>query len=203
MNTVQFNSQAVTPSKIVCIGWNYVAHINELGSERPEEPVIFMKPNSSISDQLYYDPEEPIHYEGEIAFIINNNQYSGVAFGLDLTKRELQARLKAKGQPWERAKAFDHAALFSEFVPVNNDISSLSLMLSINGHIVQSGGVDLMIFKPDVLLSEICKSFTLEDGDIIMTGTPNGVGIFSPGDQFKGQIFSGTKLLVEQTWQVK
>lgn len=203
MNNVIFNSMPVTPSKIICIGWNYVEHINELGSEQPDEPVIFMKPNSAISGELYFDPVDAVHYEAEIAFIIKNNQLAGVGFGLDLTKRELQAKLKAKGQPWERAKAFNNAAVFSEFVPLEDDISTLSVKLAINDVTVQHGGVELMIFKPDVLLKEIVKSFKLEDGDILMSGTPKGVGTFNIGDQFNGQIFSNNTLLVEKKWIAK
>ena len=201
MNNVIFDSKSITPSKIICIGLNYVEHINELGNEQQDEPVIFMKPNSSISNELYIDPVEPIHYEGEIAFIIKDNQLAGVGFGLDLTKRELQSKLRAKGLPWERAKAFNHAALFSKFVPFNNELSSLSLKLTINEKTVQHGGVELMIFKPDYLLNDILKSFKLEDGDIIMTGTPKGVGAYSKGDKFTGQIFSGEECLIEQHWQ--
>lgn len=203
MNNVIFDSKVVTPGKIICIGLNYVAHINELGNEQQPEPVIFMKPNSSISNELYFDSVEPIDYEGEISFIIENNKLAGVGFGLDLTKRELQSRLSQKGLPWERAKAFNHAALFSEFVSFNCDISSLSLKLSINDKTVQQGGVELMIFKPDFLLNDIMKSFKLEDGDIIMTGTPKGVGTFAQGDQFTGKIYSEENVLTEQHWQAK
>jgi len=203
MNNVIFGSKSVTPSKIICIGLNYVDHINELGNELPLEPVIFIKPNSSISNELYYDPVDPIHYEGEIAFIIEDNQLAGVGFGLDLTKRELQEKLRAKSLPWEKCKAFNHAALFSEFVPFNKDISALSLKLTINDITVQQGGVELMVFKPEYLLNDILKSFMLEDGDIIMTGTPMGVGAFSQGDQFIGQIFDADERLIEQHWQVR
>ena len=203
MNSVIFNSKPITPSKIICIGLNYVEHIKELGNEQTNDPVIFLKPNSSISNELYFDPNEPIHYEGEISFIIENNQFAGVGFGLDLTKRDLQSRLRTTGLPWERAKAFDKAAVFSEFIPLQNNISSLSLTLSINDNIVQDGGVELMIFKPDFLLEDIKKSFKLEDGDIIMTGTPKGVGDYAIGDKFIGKILSGNECLVEQHWKVK
>lgn len=203
MNTVTFDSRLVTPSKIICIGLNYVDHINELGNELPQEPVIFLKPNSAISNQLYVDSVDTIHYEGEICFIIENSQLAGVGFGLDLTKRELQEKLRAKGLPWEKSKAFNHAALFSEFVTFNQDNALVSLKLSINDTVVQQGGVSLMVFKPDFLLSDILKSFKLEDGDIIMTGTPKGVGTFSQGDQFTGQIFNAEELLIEQHWQAK
>ncbi len=104
---------AVTPSKIVCVGRNYVAHIEELGNEIPEQMVVFNKPNSAIGDTLYANLGEPLHYESELAFMVRAGQLAAVAFGLDLTRRELQSRLKHRGLPWERAKAFDGAALFS------------------------------------------------------------------------------------------
>lgn len=200
MNQVKFDTKPITPSKVVCIGRNYVAHVNELGNELPEEPVIFMKPNSAITDTLYVDPIDQIHYEGEIAFIIENSRIVGVGFGLDLTKRELQKTLQANGLPWERAKAFNRAAVLSEFVPFSGDIASLSLRLAINGVVVQQAGVELMIFKPEVVLAEILKSFTLEDGDIIMSGTPKGVGPYSQGDKFLGQVFAGEQCVMEKQW---
>ena len=203
MNTVLFDSKSVTPSKVICIGRNYVEHAKELGNEIPDEPVIFIKPNSSISDHLYAGTNEAIHFEGEIAFIIESQQLAGVGFGFDLTKRELQSTLKNKGLPWERAKAFDQAAVFSSFVRFDDDVIHLNLKLVINDKLVQQGGVELMIFKPDFLLNEIIKSFKLEDGDIIMTGTPAGAGAFNQGDNFIGQIFIGDKLLVKQEWITK
>ncbi len=200
MNTVSFDSKIVTPSKVVCIGRNYVGHVDELGNEQPKDPVIFMKPNSAITDTLYHNPAEVIHYEGEIAFIIEDSQIAGVGFGLDLTKRDLQKTLQAKGLPWERAKAFNRAAVLSEFMPISGDVSSMSLRLTINDVVVQQAGVELMIFKPDIVLAEILKSFTLEDGDIIMTGTPKGVGAYTKGDRFVGQIFFGDECVIERQW---
>ena len=111
MKTIQLNNKAITPSKIVCIGRNYVEHIKELDNETPSEPVIFCKPNSAISDEIDLDKNDEIHYEGEICFVVMNNQLAGVGFGLDLTKREVQSKLKTKGLPWERAKAFDGSAV--------------------------------------------------------------------------------------------
>ena len=203
MNTVIFDSKAVTPTKVVCIGRNYVAHVDELGSELPKEPVIFMKPNSAITDTLYIDPVDEIHYEGEIAFIIENNHIAGVGFGLDLTKRVMQKTLQSKGLPWERAKAFNRAAVFSQFVPFSGDVDTLSMRLTINEVVVQQAGVELMIFKPDVVLAEILKSFALEDGDIIMTGTPKGVGVYAQGDRFVGEITTNGQCIVEKQWIAK
>ncbi len=116
MKSVMFENKKVIPSKIVCIGRNYVEHIKELGNEMPSSMVIFNKPNSSVSDTLFEPANELCHYEGEISFLITNSKISGVGFGLDLTKRKIQGSLKEKGLPWERAKAFDNSAVFSEFV---------------------------------------------------------------------------------------
>ena len=203
MNTVLLDSVSVTPSKVVCVGRNYVEHIQELANEVPAEPVLFNKPNSAISVDLFFNADEPVHYEGEIAFIIENGQYTGVGFGLDLTKREVQSVLKSNGFPWERAKAFDGSAVFSPFVRFDGGVNKLHLKLLINGVVVQQGRVEQMIFKPDVLLSEIKALFSLEDGDIIMSGTPKGVGVISRGDSFVAQLYDGDTLLVEQQWQVK
>ncbi|WP_428624858.1 fumarylacetoacetate hydrolase family protein [Sedimenticola sp.] len=200
MNQIFFEQQPVTPSKVICIGRNYVDHAKELNNEVPTSPVIFIKPNSAISQELYAGAGSPLHYEGEIALLIMNGTIAGVGFGLDLTNREIQGELKAKGLPWERAKAFDRAVVFSEFVSLSDPIESLRLELHINNQLVQQGGYELMIFKPDFLLQEIARSFTLEDGDIIMTGTPKGVGAFHRGDRFKATILAGDKPLVSREW---
>ena len=134
MQTITVNGRSVTPSKVVCIGRNYVAHIEELGNEIPEQMVVFNKPNSAISDILRSQiAGEALHYESELAFVIEGGKLAAVGFGLDLTKRGLQSRLKEKGLPWERAKAFDGAALFSGFVALPKEVSSLSLQLTVDG----------------------------------------------------------------------
>ena len=203
MNNISYQGQNIQPSKIVCIGKNYMAHIEELNSAVPDEPVIFMKPNSAISDEVIFDSEEEIHYEGEICLLIKDQQIAAVGFGLDLTKRQVQAKLKDNGWPWERSKAFDGSAQFSEFIPFSDKLESLRLELSINGELKQQGGYDLMLYKPDIILNEVKRIFTLEDGDIIMTGTPAGVGSINAGDEFVGKVFSGYELLVEHSWVVK
>lgn len=201
MNTIKLASEQITPSKIVCIGRNYIEHIQELGNEVPDNMVIFIKPNSSISTQLQSTIDEPIHYEAEICFMVKRDKLDAVGFGLDLTKRGLQSRLKGKGLPWERAKAFDGAACFSEFMPLGDTpIESLSLRLDINGKETQSGGFPLMIYKPQDILQEISSFMTLNDGDIIMTGTPKGVGVINPQDHFNGKILSAEVTLVRQEW---
>ncbi|MDP8217976.1 MAG: fumarylacetoacetate hydrolase family protein, partial [Candidatus Theseobacter exili] len=137
----------VTPSKIICIGRNYVEHVKELGDELPDEMVIFMKPNSALSGDLHLFHNEQIHYEGELSFLYEGGAFSALGFGFDLTKRALQRKLLAKGLPWERAKAFDGSAVFSEFVPFSGDFDSLTIRLKIDGLTVQSGGTELMIYK--------------------------------------------------------
>ncbi len=202
MNGIKYNDKEITPSKVICIGRNYVEHIKELGNEMPEDMVIFCKPNSSVSSELYSFGEDS-HYEGEISFVIKEGKIAGVGFGLDLTKRALQSKLKSKGLPWERAKAFDRAAVFSEFVRIDkSDIEFLSLELYINDKLIQKGGVDLMIYKPEEIAKEIESFMSLEDGDIVMSGTPKGVGKYKKGDLFKGKIFSKSKLLVDKEWIV-
>lgn len=200
MNAVRCDKAKITPSKVICIGRNYVEHINELDNEKPDEPVVFIKPNSAISSELITGEDEPIHYEGEICFLIQSSEISAVGFGLDLTKRQLQSKLKAKGLPWEKAKAFDGAAVFSEFVSFSGALDSLRLELWINDKLIQSGSYQQMIFKPDVFMADIKSFLTIEDGDIVMSGTPKGVGVVDVGDKFVGKIYSGNELLVEATW---
>jgi 2-keto-4-pentenoate hydratase/2-oxohepta-3-ene-1,7-dioic acid hydratase in catechol pathway len=201
MQTITVNGQCVTPSKIVCVGRNYVAHIEELGNEMPEHMVVFNKPNSAITDILRSQMGgEPLHYEGELCFVIKSAALHAVGFGLDLTKRELQSRLKEKSLPWERAKAFDGAALFSEFVSLPEDLASLSLELTVDGAPRQEGGVELMMYPPEAILKELTAFITLEDGDIIMTGTPAGVGAIHTGERFEAQVLAAGRSLLSATW---
>jgi 2-keto-4-pentenoate hydratase/2-oxohepta-3-ene-1,7-dioic acid hydratase in catechol pathway len=201
MQSVDVLGTAVYPSKIVCIGRNYVAHIRELANEIPDGMVVFNKPNSAISKTLRsHVEEETLHYEGELAFTVRHGCLSAVGFGLDLTRRALQSKLKHEGLPWERAKAFDGAALFSAFVTLPDDIKRLTLRLTIDGELRQAGGVQLMLYRPEAILRELATFTTLEDGDIIMTGTPAGVGEVRPGQVFEGQVLHGKKCLVAASW---
>ncbi|RLQ21812.1 FAA hydrolase family protein [Seongchinamella sediminis] len=200
MRTVNFDGTEIAPSKIICVGRNYVAHIEELGNEVPEQMVVFGKPNSAISDQLHASlGGEPLHYEGEIALLIEAGRPVAAGFGLDLTKRELQAKLKDRGLPWERAKAFDGAALFSPFTAIDTP-EALSLQLLVNGQLRQSGGVELMMYPPDEILAQLREFTSLEDGDIVMTGTPAGVGRVNAGDSFTGRVLQGSRILAERSW---
>ncbi len=200
MNYVIFNSQKVYPTKIVCVGRNYVEHIRELNNEIPEDIVLFIKPNSSISLEIY-KPKKTFRYEGEISFIIKEGKIAGVGFGIDLTLVEEQEKAKKKGLPWEKAKAFDKSAVFSEFIPIE-DATELSMELYINNSLRQKGDTSLMIFKPEEILKNAQKYFSLEDYDIIMTGTPKGVGSFDIDDKVLGKILYKDKLLIKKEWTV-
>ena len=202
MNLIEYIGQTVSPSKVVCIGRNYLEHINELNNAIPAEPVIFLKPNSAISSHLT-SHNETIHYEAEICFLIKNNTISGVGFGLDLTKRQLQSELKAQGLPWERAKAFDGAAVFSPFVQCPANLTDLSMKLYINDQLVQHGLVTHMMFQPEQFMNDISSFMTLEDGDIIMSGTPKGVGVVIKGDKFHGIVLCNEKPILESYWTAK
>ncbi len=201
LNNIIFSSKKIIPSKVVCVGRNYVEHIKELDNEMPENMVLFLKPNSAISSKLRYVSKDN-HYEGEISFLVIDKKIAGVGFGLDLTKRELQSYLKSKGLPWERAKCFDGAAVFSEFVPFSSEINELSLELYINDNLAQKGGVVQMIYKPQTILEEVESFLSLEDGDIIMSGTPKGVGKYKKGDKFLGRILHKESVLIEHQWLV-
>jgi len=203
LNTIVIGDRFVRPSKIVCIGRNYVEHIAELGNEIADEMVVFFKPNSAISRELNAVHGEPLSYEGELSFVYEGGRFVAVGFGLDLTKRELQSRLKQKSLPWERAKAFDGAATFSNFVVLEHEMDSLSMTLEINGAIVQSGNIGLMMYKPGDILTGLAEFVSLTDGDIVMTGTPKGVGIIQLGDEFKGSVYAHGELLTCATWKAK
>ncbi len=203
MKPVKWDGADIFPSKIICIGRNYVDHIKELGNEVPKEPVIFIKPNSAISTDIQAGDSDEIHYEAEISILIHSGKLAAIGLGLDLTKRELQSRLKSKGLPWERSKAFDGAAVFSEFVSFNCHTDKLRLELRINDRLVQQGGCQLMIYKPVEIMAEVKSFLSLEDGDLIMTGTPAGVGVVHAGDRFNGRIYDDEKQMVEASWVVK
>ena len=203
MKTVVVKGKSFTPSKIICVGKNYVEHIAEMDSEVPDEMVIFNKPNSAIGDALFAVKDDALHYEAEIAFIVEGGEFAAVAVGLDLTKRQTQSKLKKAGLPWERAKAFDGAALFSEFVDLPDALEQLTVKLDIDGVTTQHGGVGLMIYKPAQILAGIKAFLTLEDGDIVMTGTPKGVGAVQAGANYSASILNGEQLVVTQQWLAK
>lgn len=204
MKSVVLGENLIVPTKILCIGRNYVEHIHELGNEIPVDMVVFLKPNSAISTVLHSEHQgETLHYETELCFMFQNGRFSSVAVGLDLTKRDLQTKLKAKGLPWERAKAFDGAALFSPFVAIDDAEAQLHFTLSINDNLVQEGHIDLMIYKPQTILSELQAFISLDEGDIVMTGTPKGVGSIPAKSVFNVTLSHGLQASAEPLleWQ--
>jgi 2-keto-4-pentenoate hydratase/2-oxohepta-3-ene-1,7-dioic acid hydratase in catechol pathway len=204
MSRITLGDRHLRPGKIVCIGRNHVEHIEELGNERPDEMVVFCKPPSAVGDRLVarFDGET-LHYEGEICLLIGEQGIAGAGFGLDLTRRQTQSRLKQRGLPWERAKAFDGAALFGPFAVFDGDPNRLSMRLEINGELRQQGGADLMLYPPLRILAEIRRFMRLEAGDVVMTGTPAGVGEIRPGDDFHGQVLVDGQRLAEARWRAE
>ncbi|AXT73877.1 fumarylacetoacetate hydrolase family protein [Vibrio sp. dhg] len=201
MGEIQVEENKVKVGKVLCVGRNYVEHIHELDNAIPEQMVVFNKPSSSISATLHSFHQETLHYEAEICFLIQNGQYAAVGLGLDLTKRGLQSTLKKQGLPWERAKAFDDSVVFSRFVPLEGiDINDLNLELLINCVHVQKGHVKQMLYPPFTILDELSSYTRLEDGDVVMTGTPKGVGEVHQGDVFLGRLKCGDVTLFETEW---
>ena len=202
MKTIQYTNQTITPSKVICVGRNYVEHIKELNNETPDTMVLFNKPNSAISNELKYIQED-CRFEGEICFLIQDKQIEGIGFGLDLTKAGLQNKMKEKGLPWERAKGFDGSAVLSHFVPFDGDIQTIEMKLFRNGTLAQHATYDLMIYKPDKILSEIQTFMSLEDGDVIMSGTPKGVSTYANNDVFLAEIYVEGKIVLKEEFIVK
>ncbi|HCH1620913.1 TPA: fumarylacetoacetate hydrolase family protein [Vibrio parahaemolyticus] len=201
MSVIQVEEKKVEVGKVLCVGRNYVEHIHELDNAIPEQMVVFNKPSTSVSTILRSFHQEPLHYEAEICFLIKDGQYAAVGLGLDLTKRGLQSSLKKQGLPWERAKAFDGSAVFSRFVPLEGiDIHDLNLELLINCVRVQKGHVQQMLYPPFSILDELSSYTTLQDGDVVMTGTPQGVGEVHQGDVFLGRLKCGDVTLLEIEW---
>ena len=191
--------------KIICVGRNYAKHIEELKNQRPEYPVLFMKPDSSVilKNNPFVIPKfsSDIHYEVEVLVKINKigkhitrefacDYYQQIGLGIDFTARDLQGQLKAKGLPWERAKGFDGSAMIGQFVDKQtlDDLENLDFSLQKNDQVVQTGNTRDMLWKIDELIEYISKYFTLKIGDIIFTGTPDGVGPVSHNDQLIGFI---------------
>lgn len=192
--------------KIICVGRNYVAHAKELNNDIPDEPVLFMKPDSALlrNNDPFYLPNwsNDVHHEIELIVRIKklgknidkkfaSRYYDEIGVGIDFTARDVQNALKDKGLPWEKAKAFDHSAVIcAEFVPVSSlpDRNAIHFRLDKNGQTVQTGDSSLMIFPIDDLIAHISKYFTLKIGDLIFTGTPAGVGPVAIGDHLEGYL---------------
>lgn len=185
--------------KIICVGRNYVDHIHELNNEQPDDPVIFLKPETAIplkNEPFFYpDFSHDVHHEVEVLVKISrvgknieekfaHKYYDEIGVGLDFTARDLQSKLKAKGLPWELAKAFNGSAPMSGFVPKSEfaDLQNLNFRLEVNGETRQQGNTSLMLFRIDYLISFVSRYFMLQQGDVIFTGTPKGVGPVKIGD---------------------
>ncbi|MBF2707557.1 fumarylacetoacetate hydrolase family protein [Flavobacterium soyangense] len=196
--------------KIICIGRNYVNHIEELRNERPTEPVIFMKPDSAVllKQHPFVIPDfsNDIHHEIELIVRINkvgkhidakfaHKYYDEISVGIDFTARDVQEQLKTKGLPWEKAKSFDGSAVIGEFLPKNkfNSLENITFELTNNNKTVQKSNSSNMLWKIDELISFISRYFTLKIGDIIFTGTPEGVAVVKPEDVLEG-FLEGHKL---------
>jgi 2-keto-4-pentenoate hydratase/2-oxohepta-3-ene-1,7-dioic acid hydratase in catechol pathway len=196
--------------KIICIGRNYTNHIQELNNERPSEPVVFIKPDSAVllKQHPFVIPafSEDIHHEIELIVRINkvgkyiepqfaHKYYDEIAVGLDFTARELQQKLAAQGLPWEKAKSFDGSAVIGEFLDKKqfSSLENLTFELTKNNETVQKGNSNRMLWNIDEIISHVSQYFTLKIGDIIFTGTPEGVGVVKPDDVLEG-FLEGQKL---------
>jgi 2-keto-4-pentenoate hydratase/2-oxohepta-3-ene-1,7-dioic acid hydratase in catechol pathway len=191
--------------KLICIGRNYTKHIEELENEKPTDPVVFLKPDTAIllKKQPFFIPDfsEDVHHEVEVLVKISkvgkfidrkfaHKYYDEIGLGIDFTARDLQSQLKAKGLPWEKAKAFDGAAVIGKWLPKTDitDINNLNFSLKKNDELVQDGNTSHMLWKVDELIEYVSKYFTLKIGDIIFTGTPAGVGKVVTNDKLNGYI---------------
>lgn len=191
--------------KIFCIGRNYVAHVIELNNEIPDEPVIFMKPESALlpPNASFHYPEftNDLHYECELVFRVSKNGKNiattdallycdAITVGIDFTARDIQNKLKDKGLPWEKAKAWDHSAIIGTWVSMNEikNLKDINFCLYKNKEIVQQGNSGLMINDLENIIAHISTYFSLCEGDLIFTGTPAGVGVVSVGDDLEAFI---------------
>ena len=191
--------------KIICIGRNYTEHAQELGNEIPENPVIFMKPDTALlrNGNPFFLPDfsDEIHYETELVIKINrlgkniaekfaHRYYDELTVGIDFTARDLQRKQKELGLPWEIAKAFDNSAPVGEFISKKElaDINNINFRLDINGATVQHGNSGDLIYSFDKIIAYISRFFTLKIGDLIFTGTPAGIGGVSINDRLEGYI---------------
>lgn len=191
--------------KIICIGRNYAEHAKEMKAETPTEPVFFLKPDTALltEEKPFYIPEfsTDIHHEVELVIKISkagkhidvdfaNKYYDEIGIGIDFTARDVQAACKAKGLPWEKAKAFDNSAPIGKFIPKKNfaNLNTIDFSLKLNDKIVQKGNSANMIFSFDAIISYISKFITLRQGDLIYTGTPEGVGAVKIGDKLEAFI---------------
>jgi len=202
--------------KIICIGRNYVEHAKELNNEIPSEPVVFFKPDTALirGGEDFYLPDfsTDIHHELELVVKISKNgknidkkfahrYYEEITLGIDFTARDIQQKMKEKGLPWERAKAFDGSAPIGSFVSKSKftDVQNVQIELKINGQSRQNSSTSLMLYPIDVIIENVSKFVTLKTGDLIFTGTPSGVGSVKKGDVLEG-FLNNEKLI---SFQIK
>jgi len=195
------NNKTQQVGKVICVGRNFVKHIEELNNEFPSEMVLFHKSASSISNELI-KPEESCRFEAEICLLIKDKKIAAIGAGLDLTLDKKQNYLKSKGLPWERAKTFKNAAVFTEFKSVEI-LDKLSLKLYKNDKLQQHAIEKFMIYPISEILTQCEEVFGLKDGDIIMTGTPEGVDNFVKDDKLYIELYSNDKLITKNEWIAK
>ncbi len=206
MQIVQMGDRLAIPSKIICVGKNYKAHIKEMGGvDTPSEPTIFLKPNSAIANGSSKIPIPSylglLHYEVELCLIVGREgknvkpsvaeaYIEGYAVGIDFTLRDVQSKAKKAGGPWALSKGFDSAAVLGEFIPATQvaDPLNLKIHLSVNGKMKQESNTANMIFSPSDIICYVSSYMTLLAGDVIMCGTPKGVGAVDDGDEIFAQI---------------
>lgn len=214
--TFKLPHQTLTANRIFCIGRNYVAHVHELKNEIPRTPVIFMKPASALvppGRKAYFPVHgEELHHEVEVVILIgrkggaSNREearsfIAGLTLGIDLTLRDVQNRLKEKGLPWEIAKAFDHSALIGDMTPFDRemDLANIEFSCFVNGSPCQQGTTAKMIFPITELIKQVSQIWELLPGDLIYTGTPEGVGPLQPDDQ----ISAHSEQLGKFSWHIE
>ena len=202
---IKGSNEKITVGKIVCLGRNYLDHIRELNNEVPDAPVIFCKPSSSLladGGEILIPPySDDCHHELELALLIGRpgkniapeealSHVSGYGVALDLTLRDVQSKQKEKGLPWEIAKGFDTSCPLSDFIPADlvNDPDNLELRLEVNGELRQQGNTNMMMRSVATIISQISGYYSLDAGDIILTGTPAGVNRIVSGDRLVGTI---------------
>ena len=188
-----------------CVGRNYAEHAKELGNAVPTEPLFFLKAGSTVTtEEILSLPDwiEDLHHELEIAFRFGEDlRFSHVGLALDLTERTLQSQLKSKGQPWTLAKSFTGSCPLSEMKPLPASVSEWGLRLKINGELRQDGKSSQMLFTPEVLREFALRHFPVVPGDLLLTGTPPGVGPLAKGDRLEAELSADGKSFLRVAWE--
>ncbi|MCQ8895278.1 fumarylacetoacetate hydrolase family protein [Limnobacter humi] len=213
VNLLSNPPQSIAVQNIFCIGRNYAAHIAELGNKPADDPVVFLKPTSALNTTNTLrlpSHSSDVHYETELVLLMGRGgknipqadalqHIAGFGIGLDLTARDIQGKAKSAGLPWAVAKGFDDSATVSEFIPATSvgDWSQLTFRMALNGQTRQQGDVRQMLYSLPVIIAHLSQVFTLQAGDLVFTGTPEGVGALSAGDQIDVQLAT---LLSHTVW---